>query len=306
MNTDNTLGNISALPQSIYQTSEQHPMLFKLIKKLSTTPCSSFFDFSDDFEKLLSADFFSFAIPKEISALQQKEYYQLPLHDSDVNVKGWSMINTHYFRLTTFSFTKNGKQSHLERGPQNHSVLKIVSNDTLLYFAKSEGSVLDIYEISDELDTERACQSIVLKSSVALNDGAMVKLEAGRHAVHFRLIKDDMLYHELSCPESDVKVIGEYDPTSLQLVNVSVANLSSSRAEMFAETVANMKHKSSISVLEKLAAHADYFVRWNAALNLYTLDCNAGFQLIHKLTEDPNPNVKATAQRCCEMLFEQH
>lgn len=305
MNIDKTINNIRSLPINTDQDSAQHSTLFRLIKKLSSMKNHSFFEFTDDFIELVSANTRSFAIPKEINLSHQEEYYQLPLYHGNADVKAWSLLNTHFFRLTTFLFNKEETTSSVECKLHNRCALKIVPNDTILYFTKADGAVLDVYEITDELDAEKACQSIALKSSLSLHDGAVVRLKAGLHAAHLRVIKNDMMYHEITYPESDIKVIGEYDINTLQLVDVNVANLFSYQAEMFAELVANFNQKTSIPVLKKLGAHTDSFVRWNAAMNLYTLDSDAGLQLMHELTQDPNPDVKATAQRCCEIIFEQ-
>ncbi|BFT32284.1 hypothetical protein D210916BOD24_34600 [Alteromonas sp. D210916BOD_24] len=306
MSTEKTVNDISELQLGTHQTYKQHPILNRLMAKLENIENFSFFDFSTDFESLVSSDFFDFVIAKEIDAFKQEEYYQLPLYHGNDRVKGWSILNTPYFRLTTFSFNKIGVSLHRENKSKDQFSLKINPQDALLYFAKAEGTILDIYEITTELDLQSASPCIALKSSLTLRDGDVVKLKAGMHAIHFREVNEDMIYHEVSGLDSQVKVIGEYNLSSLKLVGVSAANLASSRAEMFAEMVANLNHKASIPVLEKLGAHTDHFVRWSAAMNLYALDQDAGIHLIQKLTQDPHPDVKATAQRCCEMFAEQH
>lgn len=68
----------------------------------------------------------------------------------------------------------------------------------MLYFAKAKGTILDIYEIASELDSQNASQTIKLKSTITLNDGDVIKLKAGMNAIHFREVNDDMVYHEVS------------------------------------------------------------------------------------------------------------
>lgn len=306
MSIEKSVHDISELQLNVHQTYKQHPLLNALMAKLENIEHFSFFDFSNDFEALVASDFLDFVIAKEIGAFNCEEYYQLPLYHGNDRVKGWSILNTPYFRLTTFSFNQAGISVHRENKVKEQFSLKITPHNTLLYFAKAKGTILDIYEIASELDSQNASQTIKLKSTITLNDGDVIKLKAGMNAIHFREVNDDMVYHEVSDSKSPIKVIGEYNLASLQLVGVSAANIASSRAEMFAEMVANLNHKASIPVLEKLGTHTDHFVRWSAAMNLYTLDQNAGVQLIHKLTSDPHPDVQATAKRCCEMFAEQH
>jgi len=294
--------DISKIQLAVHQSYKEHDLLKSILDGLTDIEGFMFWDHQTEFEQLLQSDFIEFALEKEAEAFVNEDFYQLPLYFNSNRAKGWVVMNTPYFRLSTFNFDQKLVQKHREANKDKASSLQVAPQDQLLYFPKGGNTLLDIYEVADVSPDKPAGSRMFLKESIAIQDGQFVKVLAGKQALHFKHVEQDVSYHEISSVQSDLRVIGEYNLDSLQLVGVSAANLSSSRAEMFSEMVANFNHKPSIPVLEKLCSHKDHFVRWSSATALYALDNEAGENMIRKLTDDPHLDVQQTAKHCVSMF----
>lgn len=305
MTTSVTVEDISEFQLSVHQTYKEHPILGVLLQKLEHINDFKFWNYRAEFTNLLSSNFVEMAVNKELSAFLEEQYYQLPLYFNNDRAKGWVVISTPYFKFNTYFFDGNLINQHRLENTDTKFSIQTTPQDVIMYFPEAKGAVLDIYQVNESENKLDAGPSITLAQTVELQDGQYVHLQAGIHAIHFRDVKEDMSYSEITSVTSEVRVIGEYDLRTLNLIGVSSANLSSSRAEMFSEMVANLQHKPSVPVLEKLCSHKDHFVRWAAAVSLYSLDEESGKRVISGLTSDPHPDVRNTAHQCISIFANQ-
>lgn len=297
--------DISKFQLSVHQTYKEHPSLALLLDKLEHISDFEFWNYKSEFTDLLSSDFVEMAVNKELSAFLEEQYYQLPLYFNNDRAKGWVVISTPYFKFNIYFFDSNLINQHRKNNTETKFSIQTTSQDVIMYFPEAKGAELDIYEVNEGENSVDAGPSMKLSQSVKLQDGQYIHLQAGKNAIHFKDVKEDMSYFEITGVSSDVRVIGEYDLRTLNLIGVSAANLSSSRAEMFSEMVANLQHKPSVPVLEKLCSHKDHFVRWAAATSLYSLDEESGKRVIFDLTSDPHPDVRNTASQCINIFANQ-
>lgn len=286
----------------VHQSYREHTFLTKVLDELAFKKTFAFWQHEESFSKLLASDFIEFALEKEAAAFCEEEYYQLPLYYDADRIRGWVVLSTPYFRLSTYHFDQRLVNKHREMKKGNKFSLQVASQDQLLYFPKGGKTVIDVYQVEENSNMSDVAEKIRLKESINVIDGQFIQIKAGVEALHFKCVGEDVHYHEISNMQSGVRVIGEYNLKSLDLVGVSAANLSSSRAEMFSEMVANFNYKPSIPVLEKLCAHKDHFVRWSAATSLYSLDNSAGEVMIKTLANDPHQDVRQTAKQCLAMF----
>jgi hypothetical protein len=301
-----TIKEISDFQKSLHSTYKQHPILNSILSDLENIKEYQFNDFRQRYTELLRSDFVQWALNKELNAFIDEEYYQLPLYFDSGRAKGWVVLNTPYFRFTTFFYDERLINKNRASNIDEQFSIQIAAPDSILYFPKGKGTVVNVYEGDRISAHSEAPQSLRLKESIDVQDGQLIHIEAGKHAFQFETVANDVVYHEISSIKSPVRVIGEYNLSSLQLVGLSAANLSSSRAEMFSEMVANLKHQPSIPVLEKLTRHQDHFVRWSAATSLYSLSPSRGQKVIESLTDDPHPDVRETAQKCISIFAGEH
>lgn len=302
MKENKLVSDISKFQLKVHESYREHELLNKMLGGFSHIENYLFWDHLPKFQELLLSDFIQFALEKEANAFLQEDFYQLPLFFNTNRAKGWIVLNTPYFKLSTYNFDQKLVQKHRFANKDKSFSLQVAPQDQILYFSKGANTELDIYEIENISPEKPAGTGIRLKDSLVIKDGQFVYVEAGKHALHYKKVVQDVTYHEISSVKSDLRVIGEYSLKSKELIGVSAANLSSSRAEMFSEMVANFGHRPSIPVLKKLSAHKDHFVRWSAATSLYSLDANEGKEMIRHLTNDPNIDVKETAKQCISML----
>jgi len=305
MKNEITVQDISEFQLELHQTYKKHPKLSHLLEKLEDVETFNFWEYQKDFKQLLSSDFVEKAVNKELAAFLEEDYYQLPLYFNNGRAKGWVILNTPYFRFNTYFFDGAKVNEYRKNKQQAKFSIQTSPQDLLMYFPKAKGAVLDLYECLEPEKEGAVSEQVRLKESIALDDGQFVKIEAGKHATHFREITENLIYFEVSSVSSSARMVGEYDLNSLSLLGLSAANLSSSRAEMFSEMVANLQHKESAPVLQKLCKHKDHFVRWSAATSLYSLDNSAGEEMIQELTDDPHPDVRQTAEKCMAMFAAQ-
>ena len=302
MKNKKVVNDISKFQLKVHQSYREHSLLKSLLDSLTHKKDFYFWDYLSQFKALLTSDFIQFALEKEANAFLQEECYQLPLYFNSNRAKGWVVLNTPYFRFSTYNFDQKLVSQHRLANKGNNFSLQIAAQDQILYFSKSNNTELDIYEVAEASEQKPAGTGMKIKESLKVNSGDFIFVEAGRQALHFKTVIDDVTYHEISSAKSKVRVIGEYCLNTKSLIGVSAANLSSSRAEMFSEMVANFGYKPSIPTLKKLCAHTDHFVRWSAATSLYSLDNKERKEMIQQLTNDPHYDVKNTAKQCIEML----
>lgn len=305
MKNEVTVQDISEFQLELHQTYKKHPILAALLQQLENVESFTFWQYKHDFMRLLSSDFVEQAVNKELGAFLKEDFYQLPLYFNNGRAKGWVILNTPYFRFNTYFFDGALVQDYRNNNQSKTFSIQTSPQDLLMYFPKAKGAILDLYECLETDDDSDIAPRVRLKQSIQLQDGQFVEIKAGKHATHFREITENLTYYEVSSVNSPVRMVGEYDLNNLTLLGLSAANLSSSRAEMFSEMVANLQHKESTPVLKKLCQHKDHFVRWSAATSLYSLDNDAGQEVIQLLTQDPHPDVRQTAQRCVAMFAAQ-
>ncbi|GHF84284.1 HEAT repeat domain-containing protein [Thalassotalea marina] len=305
MKNEVTVQDISEFQLELHQTYKKHPILAAILKQLENVEDFDFWQYQQQFAKLLSSDFVEQAVNKELGAFLEEDFYQLPLYFNNGRAKGWVILNTPYFRFNTYFFDGALVNDYRTNNKNKTFSIQTSPQDLLMYFPKAKGAILDLYECVEQNAESDIAPQVRLKESIQLQDGQFVEIKAGLHATHFREITKNLTYYEVSSVSSAARMVGEYDLNSLSLLGLSAANLSSSRAEMFSEMVASLQHKESAPVLKKLCQHRDHFVRWSAATSLYSLDNDAGEEMIQSLTQDPHPDVRQTAQKCVAMFAAQ-
>jgi hypothetical protein len=114
----------------------------------------------------------------------------------------------------------------------------------------------------------------------------------------------DIVYLQATIQAGAAPLTVEYDSETLNFVNASSTDESSSRVQMMASLLREMDREDAVPILREFLKTPHFYTRWHIMRELLALDAEAVLPDLRRMTAaDPHPEVRAAASRTLDLFF---
>lgn len=266
----------------------------------------TFEDMLPHFRRFLASDAIHAYFQNEVEASMGSDIHQAQGQSIDNEaMTGLQFIDTDHYAVATVVADPTSVAFKKYRNRNTASSIMMTPKDLLVRFIKAGGAVVTVFSCDAITDENPATPDMTcaVSRTFRVEDGDELVLRAGRDSFTFESSDTVVCFAQAYAKHSPASVMPEFDAGTHRLIGLSATNDKSSRIQMMTTILRLFGHDEAFEACLPFATHQDYFVRWYVMRELLAINPERAWPLVEKMaTDDPHPNVRATAQRTLDLL----